>query len=405
MTKRKTKFFSLILSLILIMVSVPISISAKETSTEYITDETTQIQNNLISNEPTNELVEQESIVDVVATAATSTSEKITQIPEGIYAFENVHTDYYLSIENNSTVEGSYVVQTQYASSPIDSNNESAFFEITKHQSGETYIIRYKVNPNLTLKYDGERFVTEEISPNDREVDITQTFYITINRSGVIIQQYGQSNYIASQEVSGSASPDPYLIQGGINNYSRWIPHSYVTHIEDGVYALQNVSTQLWMSIENDSCVKNSYLQQHSYTQSPAADFTRGGLFKITQIGDTGRYTIRLMTNNLLTVRETNGSIKSYPIDPSDYSAPTTLIYDIIFDGTSFYIYNSAIEKFIAAPLRTSSFAEHEPNLTLTNQMEYNSRWNLYKYSGSTQFGVGIIASSELEDTGAIRTL
>ena len=60
MTKRKIKFFSLILSLILITVSVPTSVSSEEISSADISEEITEIQGDLSVTE-----LQTEEITDV----------------------------------------------------------------------------------------------------------------------------------------------------------------------------------------------------------------------------------------------------------------------------------------------------------------------------------------------------
>ena len=73
--------------------------------------------------------------------------------------------------------------------------------------------------------------------------------------------------------------------------------------VPDGVYALMNVGNNgLYMGVQQNLLEPGADVQQYAFGYSPADNFTRAGLFKIAQVGTTGRYTIRFMMNNLLTI-------------------------------------------------------------------------------------------------------
>ena len=59
-------------------------------------------------------------------------------------------------------------------------------------------------------------------------------------------------------------------------------------------------NTNRWMDIQYDSTAAGYHIQHYDYGAVPTLNFNRGALFKFAQIGTTGRYVIRLMTNNLL---------------------------------------------------------------------------------------------------------
>lgn len=133
MTKRKIKFFSLILSLILVLVSVPMSVVSEEItdvqgdlsitqpSDELVEqssfEEITEVQGDLDVIVSSDELVDQELTNEITSTTTTSDSQLVTGIPDGIYAIEIASlSSYYISYFASST--SAYVSCNSITASP-----------------------------------------------------------------------------------------------------------------------------------------------------------------------------------------------------------------------------------------------------------------------------------------------
>ena len=144
MTKRKTKFLSLILSLMLFLVSVPLSVfadqpdeveSAEETTTapayeteaaesgtpsdeQQSIEQITLIDDGLISDQ-TIEPIEQGHINEIAATAATASWSTSDILPDGIYSFSrNSNVNQFMQALNNSTQAGAQMIVLQHSVCP-----------------------------------------------------------------------------------------------------------------------------------------------------------------------------------------------------------------------------------------------------------------------------------------------
>ena len=95
------------------------------------------------------------------------------------------------------------------------------------------------------------------------------------------------------------------------------------TYLEDGVYAFRNIGNgNLWMDLEQNIISQSAHIQQCYYATPPTEIFERAALFKITRVGTTSRYIIRLMMNNLLSFDYVGTEVKTkrIPADDSDVS-------------------------------------------------------------------------------------
>ena len=425
MKKRKLKFFSLILSLILVLVSVPMSV---------VSEETTDEQDNLSVTKPNDELVEQSSFEEITeiqsytnnvepgdifvsqefentnSTRAT-TSQQIVYFPDGIYAFENfANTGWYMC--NPSDTSEFQLVQYQYPASPTIQNVQSGLFKVTKISGTNTYSIRCMNNLNYAIFMDNDGSVkTKNVGQSDLTLPSGCIFGITSHNNSYVIYNISLQRCISADGTNPHLNSTTMNTSGLLYNYyARWIPRGYRTYIEDGVYALQNVNTGLWMDTQYNSYESGKYAQQYNYSQCPADTFSRGGLFKIKQIGDTGRYTVRLMTNNLLTWNVNGGGFKSYKINSVDSAVSVQNTFYIVFDGTGFVLIQCQ-NNYAMASLANSnaSGSAGAPDSYLRRvaktEIQDNARWNLYKYTGADKCGVTVISNeslTEFNSTGAV---
>ena len=123
------------------------------------------------------------------------------------------------------------------------------------------------------------------------------------------------------------------------------------TAVPDGVYALRNVGNgNLWMSVRANQLTAGGQMQQYNFGSSPADTFTRAGLFKITQVGTTGRYTIRFMMNNLLSIGfdESNNVVtKIIPANDEDVPLTSTFFW---YTTSQVIIFARMVQDIIFVP-------------------------------------------------------
>ncbi|MBQ3014500.1 MAG: RICIN domain-containing protein, partial [Clostridia bacterium] len=199
-----------------------------------------------------------------------------------------------------------------------------------------------------------------------------------------------------------------------LHNYSTSHPEyctyytiNYASTIPDGVYAFENVGNSgLWMDTQNDSDQEGKHIQQYNYTTSPAATFSRGGLFKISRVANTtNRYVIRLMTNNLLTFTKSGTEVLTTVIDANDKDVdPGDTFYITYSDDGGFTISPYGSSYCITANQTTASGAAGAPNSYLTvvatDDVQAQGRWYLRQYTGNEQSEVFLHAPSEWRSKG-----
>lgn len=176
--------------------------------------------------------------------------------------------------------------------------------------------------------------------------------------------------------------------------------------IEDGVYAFHNLgNTTMWMDTQHDSDEVGYHMQQYAYTSSPTTTFSRGGLFKITSVA-SGRYVIRLMTNNLLTFELTSGGVitKEIPADDEDVAAADTFYIESA--ETGYYIRSYSGNFVITANTSSSSGSSGAPNSYLTRVKKTlalsTAQWDLIRYTDVHTGGYTIYYPTYWDSTGLI---
>ena len=341
------------------------------------------------------------------ATASTSsTSEEITVLPDGIYAFQLKGSNMFMKSENAYPESGDNMAMAQYSGNnvPYMRGAPVATFKITRRESSGTYIIRLMTDESLTIAFDGTNVVTKSISTIDSIVALRNTFYITKHSDGYSIRPYSSSDYIsATSDHSGVTS-------GALSDNAKWYIRGYRTFIEEGVYALENLrNTGMWMDTYFNSYERNKNAQQYDYSSSPADSFSRGGLFKVTKTAVDGQYVIRLMTNNLLTWEvQSDNYVKSDYISYDEDEIELNQKYYIVFDNGGFIVVPcNNINKVISAlegSTASGSAGGDDARLRAVQRSEAtnSARWKLHKYTGEDDGGANLIVPSAFGDTGAI---
>ena len=336
-------------------------------------------------------------------------------IPDGIYAFRNMgSTNRWMDVQRNLPTPGAHIQQYQFSSSPADNYAASGLFRVTQVGTTGRYIIRLMLNESLTFGFSGTEVLTKEISLIDSEVEIENTFYITYNNGGYIITPYGNGSYCIcsnSSTASGaSGAPSSYLIKNTLSaagSKAKWIIEGYQTDIKDGIYALQNLGNQgRWMDIQQNLTSPGAHLQQYGFGESPAATYSLSGLFRITQIGHTGKYTIRLMLNENLSFGFSNSDVITKTISGDDSNVSDADTFRITYNNGGFVIRPYLDQEYaICAKSNMGSGAADAPESFLTKKRLANAgnraRWTLEGYQTFIDSGVYWLSNSVGISAGA----
>ena len=417
--KRKTKFLSLILSLILVLVSVPMSV---------VSEEITDGQDNLSVTQPSGELVEQPSFEEITefqsnldvtisnddlvnkeltnvitSTSASSDSQLVTGIPDGIYAIEIAGlSSYYISYSMSST--SSYASSNSMAVSPTLMGMPAYLFKVTRVPNTDRYIIRSAFDPTKTLCASGDYVIWISISENDSQVSEYNTFNIIGNNGALLIKEVGTGKYICGGGASFLAATESLETQV----LTSWRFRGYRSYIEDGVYSFENVgNSDMWASTQNDSYEAGANIQQKSYVGCPIDSFSRGGMFKINRIGNTDQYTIRLMTNNLLAWSVDGSTVVSQDIPPNEADIPNSMRFHIAYDSGNYMIIPYSTYNAVGATQITNSSEigddfNYNLNAISRGSISNNAMWKIYKYVGIPLYGGNIILPDELLYDGGV---
>ena len=413
MTKRKIKFFSLILSLILITVSVPTSVISEENtdvqndlsvtppSDELVEqssfEEITEVQGDLDVIVPNDELVYQEQINELTSTTTTSDSQLVTGVPDGIYAIEIATlSSYYLYYSTAST--SAYASCNSITVSPTVMGMPAYLFSVARVPDTDRYIIRSIADSTKTLRVSGDYVIWVTIPEDDSQVAESNTFNITDNNGALLIKEVGTGKYICGGGGSLLAATDSLETQV----LTSWRFRGYRSDIEDGVYSFKNVGNSgMWASTENDSYEAGAYIQKKAYDDCPIDSFARGGMFKINRIGDTNQYTIRLMTNNLLAWSVENSNIVVRDLPTNESEIPDSMKFYIAYDAGAYIIIPYIFNGIYMTPITTASDSD---NLTISSTLTLanTARWKMYKYIGYPQHGIDIVDSEDFISNGAM---
>lgn len=290
-----------------IIFAFAVVLTASSTSMSLTALEEYNVDKELISEgvKETKPILNEDEYVDTgqdsdVSEQSDYSSQEVTGLPDGIYAFENLDSGFFMTVSDSSTVAGSDVLQVQYDSSPATVYNAAALFKVTQVGTTGKYVIRLLLNNNLTLGINNSSYiVTKEIPENDSDVPEDELFVI----------EYGIGGYILKKNIgvcigaNGSSRSDLTIKSNRPSNKTiNWIVRGYRTYIPNGVYAFENVGNAgMWMDTLYGGYDVDSSAQLRRYSSCPGDTFERSGLYKIEKADDDGNYNIRLMINNLLT--------------------------------------------------------------------------------------------------------
>lgn len=342
-------------------------------------------------------------------------------VPDGIYAFKNLgNTDRWMDVQYNQTNPGYHMQQYAFGISPsiVPDNNTSGLYKVTRVPNTNRYIIRLCINNNLTFYVDNNNEVlTKTIPSNDADVALSDTFYIVYNNGGYTIQQVTTTLFISAHQGSYSGSSDAPLsylyatfLQAAGDN-ARWIIEGYQSQIPNGVYAFENIGNSenisdgsLWMDVRYDKTIPGYPIQQYKLSQSPAETFTRNSLFKVTQYEQTGKYTIRLMLNNILSFSIVSNDVITSIITNNDQSPilDDELYYIVFYNGGYAIRPTNTNTYYISAKNSTASGSTggNYSKLTIRTMPDAQKRalWKLHQYTGTDQTGYSTTCSEDISN-------
>lgn len=164
-------------------------------------------------------------------------------IPDGVYALRNVaNQNFWMDVQDDSIYPTAYIQQSSYSSNPADTFDRPALFKISRIPNTSRYVIRLMTNNRLSFYGTADKeAATMEISPRDTEVPINNTFYITYDSTGYVIQPYNLSSHVlaAQNTTSGGESAYPYsklkfVSKSGSDNKARWQLYQYTGTTQSG---------------------------------------------------------------------------------------------------------------------------------------------------------------------------
>lgn len=171
---------------------------------------------------------------DIIGPSSPVAPDAITteEIPDGVYALRNVgNTNRWMDMEQNHVEPGKHIQQYAYSSSPATAFSRAGLFKISK-KPGTTnyYIIRSMLNNRLSFEIKNNQVITKEIPANDNDVSLLDTFTITYNTNGYVIQPGGRSDAVCAPNTTASGGSGSYLIKSTVSeagNRAKWILEPY----------------------------------------------------------------------------------------------------------------------------------------------------------------------------------
>ena len=175
--------------------------------------------------------------------------------------------------------------------------------------------------------------------------------------------------------------------------------------IPDGIYAFKNLgNTNRWMDVQYNQTNPGYHMQQYAFGISPSIVYSASGLYKITRVGNTQRYIIRLVLNNNLSFGISTGTTdiltKTIPSNDSDVGFSDT--FYITYDNGGYTIKPASSTLYVCANLTQNSGSSGAPLSYLTaktlSSAGNNARWIVEGYH--TQIPNGIYAFENIGNSG-----
>lgn len=238
------------------------------------------------------------------------------------------------------------------------------------------------------------------VVPSEDNEHITDT---TTEETFVIVLETIEEETVGSGAVENSSANktfipiDMVIGQATVNNtvFTDAYGRAIIDFVE-GIYAFENLgNTGFWMDTENSSTSSGAYIQQSAFgATSPVDSFSRNALFKISKQSSTGRYIIRLMTNNKLSFGIEGNKIVTKEIPTVDSEVAIGDTFDIQYSLGGYIIRPYGSQYAICAPNNTSSGTSGSTDSYLyfanPNAVGDRAKWKISMYTGSHRHGTTI---------------
>lgn len=205
-------------------------------SDETETEEETELPSHIVDNGAKDANV---TAPNVTKNGSAVDLRSATTIANGVYALKNIgNANCWMGVESSNVNPGYHMWQKLSTTSPTDSFDRSCLFKITKVAGADRYIIRSMLNNRLSFGFSGSQVITKEIPPNDQDVNIFDTFTITINSSTgyITISPYGSGNYVIAP--NRGATSGAYLYKKttvSAPNQIYWQPFQYTGAVKSSI--------------------------------------------------------------------------------------------------------------------------------------------------------------------------
>ena len=175
------------------------------------------------------------------------------------------------------------------------------------------------------------------------------------------------------------------------------------TYLEDGVYAFRNVGNgNFWMDVRANNYTSSTNMQQYYTTTLPTDSFERSLLYKVTRVGTTNRYIIRLMLNNRLTFDFSGNNVMTKVIPAKDSEVAAVDTFAITRSGSGYTIRPNDSSYLVSANSSQASGSAGAPDSNLVKKTPTAAGncgiWELHRYTGTSRSGVSVSMSPTITD-------
>ncbi len=282
-------------------------------------------------------------------------------LPQGsIISHATLNAAYYYNVSTGNLNVGAYQVLSPWYETGMTWNSANQYSNLG---ISTTLLSSVNVAASSTINVYNPRFVAFDTT------NTVQSWYNGSINNGIALRYLSGVNYSVIFKSWEAES-----------QFRAYFTISYGCIIQDGVYSLQNVYSDKYMSVNNVNPYYN--VQQYAHS-SPINNISteRGGLFKITRIPGTGRYVIRSMYNNAIGLGLSGSNVITKTLPTSDSA---------VLSSDTFYITADSINDDFVIKTYNNTYSICVPiigtNLTASSSSLLGNRakWGLEKYTGGT---------------------
>ena len=173
--------------------------------------------------------------------------------------------------------------------------------------------------------------------------------------------------------------------------------------LPDGIYAFENLGNRgRYMDVQQNQTVPGYHMQQYAFDISPSDSYSASGLYSVKQIGESGRYVIRLMLNTNLTFEFSGNDVLTKTIPSSDEDVNYADTFYIKYNNGGYTIRPALSSYYVGAKDTLASGATGAPDSFLSKYSISSAgdrvRWIVKSYH--TYIPNGVYAFENLGNIG-----